>query len=89
MLRGSCPAGKSRESHDARLCAAGHESFWALPASKNERTSSGDVTRFSTASTTPCFVRTPMAVEPSCGSRARSARTLRQASARLLRRGAP
>jgi hypothetical protein len=29
-------------------------------------TSSGDVMRFSTASTTPSFVRTPIAVEPSC-----------------------
>jgi hypothetical protein len=29
-------------------------------------TSSGDVMRFSTASTTPSFVNTPIAVEPSC-----------------------
>jgi hypothetical protein len=31
-----------------------------------ERTSSGEVTRFSTASTTPSSVRTAIAVEPSC-----------------------
>ena len=30
------------------------------------RTKSGDVTRFSTASTTPSVAFTPMAVEPSC-----------------------
>jgi hypothetical protein len=30
-------------------------------------TSSGDVMRFSTASTTPSLVKTPMAVDPSCG----------------------
>ena len=39
----------------------------ALPrARRRRRTSSGDVTRFSTASTTPSSVRTAMAVEPSC-----------------------
>jgi len=31
------------------------------------RTSKGEVTRFSTASTVPSGVTTPMAVEPSCG----------------------
>jgi hypothetical protein len=33
------------------------------------RTSSGEVTRFSTASTTPCSVRTAIAVDPSCAQR--------------------
>lgn len=33
---------------------------------KEDLTSNGDVIRFSTARTTPSFVQTPMAVEPSC-----------------------
>lgn len=32
----------------------------------SEQTSKGEITRFSTASTTPSFVLSPMAVEPSC-----------------------
>lgn len=35
-------------------------------ASTGSLTSRGDVMRFSTASTTPSFVNTPIAVEPSC-----------------------
>lgn len=41
----------------------------SIEISKEEKqTSSGDVIRFSTASTTPSFVFKPIAVEPSCNN---------------------
>lgn len=49
-----------------RPCSGSFKACLHALLSASPRTSSGDVRRFSTTSTTPSLVAMPMAVDPSC-----------------------